>query len=277
VSLTFYLFVALPVAAQPTVVAMVTDLEGKATFTLAGRATPAQILSDIAAGAQVQLLSGTKLVVLYLDGGTEFTFKGPSQIEFKLDKPDVINGAPAAVRLPAPGSGIRLKPVGLGQGAVVLRSSTNSTRIKLLSANGTRLLETQPEFRWQEPEPGLRYHVEITDDTGRSLYDGQVGTNSFLLPAGLQLKDGMSYMWEVSSRLPDGRKYSSVGVFSIAAAELRTQASSMLAKASSDISSRVALAVWLEQMELRDEARTHWRLLLTERPEELRIKALAER
>jgi hypothetical protein len=276
-ALAFVLLLALPAAAQPATIALVSDLEGKATLTAAGHSAPAQILSDIAAGAQVQLASGARLVILYLDGGAEFTFKGPSQIEFKPDKPEVINGAPPAVRVPAQGSGVRLKPAGLGQGALVLRSPLGSSRIKILSANGTRLLETQPEFRWLEPEPGLRYHVEITDDSGRSLYDGQVGTSSFVLPAGLQLKDGMSYMWEVSSRLPDGRKYSSVGVFSVATAELRAQAASMLARPTPDVSSRVALSVWLEQMELRDEARKQWLLLLQERPEESRIRALADK
>ena len=276
-SLVVLLLFASSVAAQPVIIAMVSDLEGKAILTSAGRSAPAQILSDITAGDQVQLPSGAKLVVLYLDGGAEFTFKGPSQIEFKPDKPEVMNGAPPAVRVPAQGSGVRLKPVGLGQGALVLRSPMGSSRIKMLSANGTRLLETQPEFRWLEPEPGLRYHVEITDDSGRSLYDGQVGTSSFVLPAGLQLKDGMSYMWEVSSRLPDGRKYSSVGVFRVATAGLRAQAAAMLASSMPDVSSRVALAVWLEQVELRDEARKQWAQLLVDRPEEPRIKALVGR
>lgn len=276
-AVAFVLLLALPAAAQPATVAMVSDLEGSATLTTAGRSAPVQILSDIAPGAQVQLPSGARLVVFYLDGGTEFTFKGPAQIDFKPDKPEVIHGTPPVMRVPVQGSGVRLKPIGLGQGALVLRSPLGSSRIKILNANATRLLETQPVFRWLEPEPGLRYHVEITDDSGRSLYDGQVATSSFVLPVGLQLKEGMAYMWEVSSRLPDGRKYSSVGVFSVAPAELRAQAASMLANAMPDVSSRVALAAWLEQMELRDEARKQWRLLLQARPEEPRIRALANR
>jgi hypothetical protein len=269
------LFFSLPVAAQSIVIAMVTDLDGKVALMMDGKSEQAQILSDIAVGSKVQLESGTKFVVLYLEGGAEFTFTGPAQIEFKAEKPEVVSGSAPTIRNPSLIGGVRLKPVGLGQGALVLRNATGGARIRLISANGTRVLETQPEFRWQVPEAGLKYHVEITDDSGRSLHDGQVDTNAFFLPAGLQLKDGMSYMWEVSSRLPDGRKYSSVGVFSVATSDLRAQAAAMLSETTSAVASRVAYAIWLEQMELKDEARKYWRSLLIDRPEEPLLKALA--
>ena len=44
---------------------------------------------------------------------------------------------------------------------------------------------------------------------------------------------------------------------------------------SAPVSERVAFAAWLEQMELRDEARRYWQSLAAERPDSARLKALA--
>lgn len=275
IALLFFIFSVLPTSAHSAVAAMVTDLQGKATITSAGKSREATILSDLEADARVQLDAGATLVALYLDSGEEYVFKGPALIVFALAQPEVINGAKPEKRSPSLGTGVRIKPVGLGQGALVMRSVPVSARIRLLSLSGTRVLETQPEFKWQEPQPGLKYQFEIADDTGRSLYEAQVDTASFKLPAGLQLKEGASYSWAVSTRLPDGRKYSSVGDFGVASAELRAQAMALRAEASAPVSSRVAYAMWLDQVDLKDEARKYWRVLSEERPDDTQLRALA--
>jgi hypothetical protein len=41
------------------------------------------------------------------------------------------------------------------------------------------------------------------------------------------------------------------------------------------VSERVVFAAWLEQAELKDEARKIWRALVSERPEDARLKELA--
>ena len=269
--------VALPLSTIAASVAMVTDLQGKATVTDAGRSFEATIYAEIESGAQVQLQTGGVLTALYLEGGNEFVFKGPAQIVFRPGQPEVISGSAPAKRTPSLGTGVRIKPIGLGQGALVLRGPLANTRIKLLTATGTRVLETQPDFRWQEPQPGLKYQIEIADETGRSLYEAQVESASFALPHALQLKDGQSYTWEVSTRLPDGRKYSSIGVFSVASADLRAQAEVMRVEASSSVSSSAIYAAWLDQVELKDEARKYWRELYEKRPEDVRLKELVER
>ena len=258
-------------------VAMVTDLQGKAVISTGGRTAEATMLSDIDAGAQAQLQANTTMVVLYLGDGTEYLLKGPATVVFGAAQPEVINGAPALKRTAPPGGSLRIKPTGMGQGALVMRSSLGTPRIRLLSANGTRVLDTQPELRWQEPQPGLRYSVEIADETGRSLYEAQAEGPSFTLPASLQLKDGMAYTWEVAARLPDGRKYASKGEFSIASAELRAQTAAARALAQGSVPSLVTFAIWLDQMELRDEARKVWRVLAAQRPDDPQIRAMAQR
>jgi hypothetical protein len=162
----------LPAAAQGAGVAMVTDLQGKATTTVDGRARDVTILAEIDAGTQVQLAAGATLVALYLDAGDEYVFKGPAAIVFKAAQPDVTSGAKPEKRGPSLGKGgntIRIKPVGVAQGAMVMRGFRTGARIQLLNLHKTHTLETQPEFRWQALQPGVKYHIEITDDTGRTV------------------------------------------------------------------------------------------------------------
>ena len=267
----------LPATGHAVVVAMVTDLQGQATISAAGKSYAAGMLAEIEAGAQLQLHGGATLVVLYLESGDEYVFKGPSLVLFNATQPEVINGAKPEKHSPSTGNRIRIKPSGVGQGALVMRGVPVSARIRLLSLSGTRVLETQPEFRWQELQPGLKYQVELADDTGRSLYEAQVDAPSFTLPAGLQLKEGLSYTWAVSTRLPDGGKYSSLGDFSVASAELRAQALALRVEATAPVSSRVVYAAWLDQVELKDEARKYWRMLSAERRDDARLKTLMER
>ena len=281
-ALSLILFVVLVAgwgsAAYSAGVAMVTDLQGKAAMPGDGKPRDVTILAELAAGVQVQLEAGAALVVLYLNSGDEYAFKGPALVNFKAGQPEVVKGAPAQKRSSALGKGgkdIRIKPVGMAQGAMVMRSARPTARIRPLSLSGTKTLETQPEFRWQEVQPGIKYQFEISDDTGRTLYEAQVATTSLKLPSNVQLKEGAPYTWEVSTRLADGRKYSSTGDFSIAPADLRAQAEALRPAQSAPLSSRVAYAAWLDQMELKDEARKYWRALATERPEDVRLKALA--
>lgn len=156
-----------------------------------------------------------------------------------------------------------------------MRSGRTTARIKLLNLPGTKILDLAPEFRWQEVEPGAQYRFELTDDTGKALIETQVEGALCRLPASVQLRAGTAYTWEVSTRLPDGRRYVSAGDFSIAPPELRVRVDTLRPATGAPVSDRVAFAAWLEQMELRDEARKYWRVLVAERPEDSRLKALA--
>jgi hypothetical protein len=267
-------FGALADSAHGATVAMVTDLQGKAGITREGRRYDATILAELVDGAQVRVDAGTTMSVLYLDTGDEYVFKGPVQILFRLGQPEIISGAQPEKRslsLDKDGRGYRIKPVGVAQAALVMRGA----RIRLLNLHDTITLETRPEFRWEELQPGLKYQIEITDDAGRMLYSTQLDATSLPLPESLQLKDGLSYTWEVSVQLPDARKLANAGVFSLATAELRAQAAYLRPAASAPLSARISYAAWLEQMNLKDEARAYWQAAASERPEDLRLKALA--
>lgn len=253
-------------------VAMVTDVSGRVTGT-----APITILSEIAADARLQLAAGSRLVALYLKSGDEYTFTGPGQVLFGTAEPLVTGGAKHQKKANpvSRGGNVTIRPVGVAQAAFVMRSGRATARIRLLTLSGTTALDTSPEFRWRGIEEGGKYRFELTDDTGRSLHETETEATSFKLPASVALKEGASYTWEVSTRSPDNRRYVSAGDFTIAPAALRAQAQALRPSASAPVPERVAYAAWLEQMELRDEARKYWRVLSKERPDDARLKALA--
>jgi hypothetical protein len=253
-------------------VAIVTDVSGKVTAP-----APVTILSEIAADASLRLEPGSRLVVVYIKSGDEYTLTGPAQVQFRAGGPEVAGGAKAQRKANPLGkdSGVTLRPLAVAQGAFVMRSGRPAARIKLLTLSGTKTLDATPEFRWQEAEPGTKYRFELTDDTGKSLHEGEVSGAAFRLPAGVQLREGVAYAWELSARLVDGRRYVSAGDFSVADASLRSQARSLRPAAGAPVSQRVAYAAWLEQMELRDEARRYWKTLAAERPGDEKLKLLA--
>ena len=253
-------------------VAMVTDVSGKV-----GGSAPVTIMSELAADARLDLASGASLTVIYLKSGDEYVFAGPAQVQFRGDAPHVVSGAQPRKRVSplAGGGAVSIKPMAVKQAAFVMRSSKPTARIRLLSLSGTRTLDAAPEFRWQELDSGLTYRFELMDDTGRSLQEAQVQGPAFKLPDSVQLREGITYTWEVSTRTPDGRRYVSAGDFSLAAADLRSQAGALRPSAGASVSDRVTYAAWLEQVDLRDEARKYWKVLATERPEDKKLRELA--
>lgn len=262
----------LPARALAQSVALVTDVAGRVTA-----AVPVTILSEIAANANLKLEAGARLVALYLKSGDEYAFTGPAQVQFGAAEPRVLSGAqPTKKTSPlGKGSNVTIRPVNVAQAAFVMRGSRPTARIKLLTLSGTKTLESAPEFRWQEIESGVRYRFELTDDTGRSLHEAEVQGASFKLPDSVQLREGIAYTWEVSTRNPDGRRYVSAGDFSIAPAAVRAQTGELRPQPDAPVSDRVAYAAWLEQMDLRDEARKYWRALAAERPDDARLRELA--
>ena len=264
--------------AAPAPVAMVSDLQGRGTLVKGGAKTPAALLADLDAGSQLELDANARAVVLYLDGSGEYALKGPAVVTFAAREPQVVKGAAPEKRsvLGGKAKDVQLKPVGMVQGAIVMRSAGPRSRIRLVNPSGTKTIAAPPEFRWADDQPGLTYRFELTDDTGRTLHEADVKGTSLKLPAGVALKDGVTYTWSVSARSADGRKFSSMADFSIAPPGLRQQVDTLRPASSAPFSDRVAYAVWLEQADLKDEARKYWKSLSTERPGDERLQSLAK-
>lgn len=260
-------------AAEP--IALVTDLEGKATA--GDPAAPVTILTEMAENARIEVGAGGRLVLLYLRSGDEYEFRGPAAARLASAGPEVLSGAKPEQRSSAvgrAGKGIRVRPQGLAQGALVTRSAKPGARIRLLSLNGTLTLEARPEFRWSLPQPAAETLFELSDGAGRVLHEGRVSGDSLRLPDSVALQEGVAYTWTLAARLKDGRKYFSSGDFTLAGAELRRQVEALRPAPGAPVSERVAYAVWLDQKDLRDEARRYWTAIVTERGDDPRLKSL---
>jgi hypothetical protein len=258
-------------------VAMVTDLVGKARIQGDAQKPDVSILAEIEADRQVRLEGGATLVAIYLKSGNEYSFRGPALIQFKAAAPVALSGAAPLQRVPAltKDPQIRIKPVGVVQSAIVMRSARPTARLKLLSPNGAKIFDLNPMFRWQGIENISTYQFRLTDDAGKTLFETPVEGNILKLPPQVSLREGASYTWEIAARTADGSRYSSVGDFALATHELRAKVESLRPRKDLQLSERVAFAAWLEQSELKEEARKYWKELSAERPEDARLKTLA--
>lgn len=276
-ALAFLAALALPAAAQrvPTV-AMVTDLAGGVKLTGARGPLPSGIATELAADTKIEVAAGGKVVVLVLATGDEYTLSGPISAQVR---PDGLAGTPSerlAKRVSSVGK-VRLRGEGLAQAAVTLRSSKPPETLPLLSLSQTVSLETRPTFRWSPVEGAGPYRFELLDSAGAVLYEARIETTELRLPDSIALVEGKAYTWEVSTRRANGMRFSNFGDFTVASPALRGEAAKLRPGSGAGVSERVAYATWLSAQELNDEARTIWKQLAAERPDNEQLKALAER
>lgn len=265
-------------AAATASVAMITDLQGKVTLADDARKPELSILSEIKLNNRVQFAANSRAVLVYLQSGQEFEIKGPATVVFGAQQPEGTQGnkpAKRGVALTKSGKDIRIKPVVVAQAAIVMRSVNPSLKINLLSPNGSMSLSSHPLFKWQPLQPGITYQFELLDDTGASLFAAETALPQLQLPDTVILKEGVSYTWMVSAKLSDGKQFSNAGDFTIASENLRNEVRQLMPAENSPLSELVVFATWLEQMQLRDEARKYWKLAAAERKDDQRLKVLA--
>jgi len=274
--LALALSAGLACSASAAPVAVVTDVQGRSVLQGTGAARPLAMLTEIEGDAQVQLDDKARLVVLYFATGEEFALRGAALVQFKAAAPEALSGNPPEKRAGNKGgSDLRIKPGGVTQAAVRMRVAVEGPKLRLLRLSDTVTLETRPKFRWTKLEPGLEYRFELTDDTGRILYEAKVTGRSLKLPESVQLKPNALYTWEISTRLRNGTRYNSAGDFTLATPELREQVERMRPAEQATVSELVAFALWLEQVDLKDEARKYWSMARAQRPDDSRLKALS--
>lgn len=261
-------------------VGIITDIEANITWesdTQHGK--DASILAEVVAESRIQLAPGAHLAVLYTQSGEQYEFQGPAVIQFERGQPQVLSGAQPKHWKTALGSDLartRIRPVGVAQTALVMREPKPVAKLKLLTLSSTQILDERPEFHWVPPEPGLQYDFELSDDKGRTIFSSRVQGDSLWLPATIKLKKGVHYVWQLATTLANGQRYSNIGEFSIALRKLQAKVEKLRPAGGASVADRVVFAAWLDEMQLWDEARKYWRELAVARPDDSRLKALAE-
>jgi len=273
---------ALPAHAQPqpartatSAVAMITDLVGEASLVTEKRT--ASILDEITADQRIKLDAGARMVLVFLKSGEEFDFRGPSLVHIRAAQAVALSGEQPERRSTRFGGGkaIRISPININQGAVLMRSLQGQAKLRLLSLSDTVILDEWPEFRWKGVQAGTLVRFELFDDKGKRLLEREVGGESFILPGNVRLKSGIRYRWLVTGKAANGQSISNAAHFTLASLELRADAENLRPGVGATLSEQVIYAAWLEQKELRDEARKYWRNAATERPNDSRLRELA--
>ncbi|MBI4988537.1 MAG: hypothetical protein HZC23_06910 [Rhodocyclales bacterium] len=266
---------ALAQPAKQSAVAMITDLVGEASLVTEKRT--ASILDEIAVDQRIKLDAGARMVLVFLKTGEEFDFRGPSLVHVKIGLAEALSGAQPERRSTRFGGGkaIRISPININQGAVLMRNVQGETRLRLLSLADTVTLDAWPEFRWNGSQPGTLLRLELFDDKGKRILEREVGGVSFVLPGNVRLKSGVRYRWLLSGKAANGQAISNSAHFTLASLELRADAENLRPGAAATLSEQVIYAAWLEQKELRDEARKYWRIAAGERPNDSRLRELA--
>lgn len=258
-------------------VAVVTDIQGKA-MVREPKAGDLALLGELENDARVQLDNNARVVVVYYSSGAEYALRGPAVVQFKAAGPEVLSGnapekRPAAIT--ASGKDVKLKPGGLARAAYMMMGAPSV--VKLLGLSDTRTLEAKPEFRWAPIESAQRYEVRITREGTGTVFATTTTATSVKLPNEVTLEPDVKYTWKVSALLSDGTHATAVGEFSVVGDELRSQVQSARPADASPLSKKIAYALWLEQLELRDEARKYWELARGQRPNDATLEALASK
>ena len=107
---------------------------------------------------------------------------------------------------------------------MVMRGIRPDARIQLVNLNSTRTLDTEPVFRLDRAAAGAELWVRAAATRPAASFSRPKLRDVAQASRQRRLAAGTPYTWEVSTRLPDGRKYSSSAEFAVAAADLRAEA-----------------------------------------------------
>jgi hypothetical protein len=257
-----------PAAAEP--VAVVTDVQGGATL-ISGAASALGILSPLSAGDRVRLVAGARMAMLYYADGAQFDVRGPGTLELTASRPQASEGAVVEARRAEGASAVRLKSGGLVQGAVVMRG-----RGLRVMAPDALVLTTHPDLAWTDSRSEATYDVALTDAAGRRVFEASTAARTLAVPDSVGLLPGQAYALQVSARVAGAQVQTARAEFSVAPEELQAQARALAPKsADAPVAERVAYALWLEDNDLRDDARKWWAGVAQARPEESGLRQRA--
>lgn len=243
--------------AQP--VAVVTDVQGAAT--LAGASVA--MLQQLDAGRKVDLAAGARVALIYYANGAQYELRGPGFVSVDVQQPHASQGATVHARA-APGPAtMRLKPTGLVQGAVVMRN----LGLRVIAPD-PQVLSTHPDLAWTDSRTGTVYDVAVVGASGARVFETTTHERRSKVPEARALAPGQSYALQVTARIGPEVVQVARAEFRVAPAELQAQAKALAPAAEAAVADRVAYALWLEQNDLRDEARRWWAAIAASRPEQ---------
>ena len=254
--------------AQP--VAVVTDVQGAATLAGAPGA-PLTMLQQLDAGRKIDLTAGARVALIYYANGAQYELRGPGTASIDAQQPHASQGATVHARATPGPEAVRLKPAGLVQGAVVMRN----LGLRVVAPD-PQVLSTHPDLAWTDSRTGTVYDVAVIDASGARVFETTTHERRSKVPEARALAPGQSYALQVTARIGPEVVQVARAEFRVAPPELQAQAKSLAPAAEATVADRVAYALWLEQNDLRDEARRWWAAVAQARPEQAALRQRAD-
>ncbi len=266
-------YIAIAASAEP--VAIVTDVRGDARRTDGGAVG---VLADLPAGSRIVLQASARLSVVHLPSQTTFELTGPGGFAIDANGVQAAAGTAAPSRKPlaAVYRDVRLRPASVTQASIAMRGDSHDPRLRLVSPVASWLIERPSAFRWEAQAPAVRYSFQLTDSNGHVLHESVTEQTAVSIPAGIRFEPGRTYGWEVKATLGDGKVIEAWTEIGIASALLRDKVENARPVAAAGFADRVAYALLLESLSVREAARAEWAAISQERPDEARLRALAE-
>ena len=267
--------------AQQGPVAVVTDVDGKASICRSGHAHALAVLEALDRSDQLRLEAHARVEIAFTAGqGRVFSLSGPGRFALRAD--DVVGldaGSRIVMRdLAGAWRALRIRPGAVGRASVSLRGVPGALFV-LRSPVGAQLGNSVDELQWEQPF-GLRserwdYAVRVIDSQGSIIFSTRTHDTSVPLPRQRPWLREQTYLWTVEAIADDGRHTEAAAEFRIVdpGTEERIRALGRIveqarsdAPGSSAIAEEVLLAMALEQAGLRNEADPKWRALAQARP-----------
>lgn len=276
-----YLIILGLVACMPWKVAcanvLITELTGNATTGEQKPVTFVTFLSEVRNGQDFELTSGARAVAVDLASGREYVANGPGK--FRVDEGGVraVSGGTVKVRALSASNLPEVKVVvaRVSQAALLMRSLFKP--LNILSSANTAVLTPTPTLSWTAVDGASAYKVRLSDSTGNTLINEQTQVNSLVIPVSAGLTSGRNYLWTVEAVDENGPLSGSAASaqFSVAPPETVRLLKSIAPQSGASFSDRVLYAAQLQEAGAIEDARTIWKSLANERPDDSILKKLA--
>jgi len=256
-------------------VALVSDVSGSVGVSSGGGSSPVKMLASIPVGAKVELRAGSKLSLIYVAKGDEYTMSGPGSYQLDVSSPQTIAGAAPVKQASLGGAlnGKRIRSENVSQATITMRGFKKSlSSLDPLTPSGSVTFVDPLSLQWASPMAGLTYKVQIKDGQDKILLSKEVKENSVVLTQDIPLASGGSFIWSISTTLPDGSAVSSSAPLNVAADDIRVQSIKIKPGKNATVPERVVYGLWLEGEKLDFEARQVWGGLAADFPDELNFR-----
>jgi len=251
--------------------AMVTDLKGQAWTIDGAEPKKLALLGYIENPTEVKVDPDAKVAITYFANGVQYSFAGPARVALESGAPKVIDGPAGELKKVTPeksiGGGLSSDQWRrLQQATVVMRNVKSSFTV--VGPDKTAVLDRVPEYEWTTAAGAKGYRLVVYGPNNDIIHEATTEQTS--LKPSLELESGKRYRWKVDA-LGVAKPVSASGVFTVADDAARERASEMKRSAGTELGARSLYATTLEAEGHAYDARSEWKALAKDYPDEPEI------